>query len=395
MHSQALHRKPRFKIEPLSLPNAMPPAPPQAPGVAPPLRSAEPPERLAAEEPSVVRKLWPVALLLLIAVLVWVFRRRMAFDPHTFAQQLHQLSLIHILLALAAIAVSFILRGTRWAILLGPVRRSNTWELLPSQAIGFTAVALFGRVADLARPYLVARRLNTPVATQLAVYSIERAFDLAAAAILFSVTLAFAPRNMPHHETFTRAGVISLAATLLLAAFAAGLRFAGDHLARPVARLLGPLSPKLAATADARLHDFREGFRTIASFPQFLAALAVSLVMWLGIALCYLESAHAFQASPSLTGITFTGVMLLMATSMGASLLQLPILGWFTQIAVLAAAFRAFFGVPVEVASACGTVTLLTTTLSIMPVGLIASRIQGIGLRDATRSDAKDSVQPA
>ena len=30
--------------------------------------------------------------------------------------------------------------------------------------------------------------------------------------------------------------------------------------------------------------------------------------------------------------------MLLMATSMGASLLQLPIVGWFTQIAALGAA---------------------------------------------------------
>ncbi len=342
---------------------------------------------LAAEEPSAIRKLWPLAVLLVIALLLWAFRHRIAFDPHTFAQQLHGLSPLYLVLALACIAVSFTLRGTRWAILLAPVRRSSTLQLLPSQAIGFTAVALFGRVADLARPYLVARRLNTPVATQLAVYSIERAFDLAAAAILFSVTLAFAPRNLPHHEAFTKAGIVSLAATIFLAVFATTIRFAGDRLAHLAARLVRPLSPKLAETVAARLLDFREGFQTIASFPQFLAALAVSLVMWLGIALCYLFSAHAFQASPTLTGITFTGVMLLMATSMGASLLQLPILGWFTQIAVLATAFHAFFGVPVETASACGTVALLTTTLSIIPVGLVCARVTGIGLRDAARAN--------
>ena len=288
--------------------------------------------------------------------------------------------------ALLAIAVGYVLRATRWAVLLAPVRRTSTAQLLPSQLIGFTAVALFGRVADLARPYLVARRLHTPVATQLAVYSIERAFDLAAAAILFSVTLAFAPANMPHHDAFARAGVLSLAATLLLAAFAATIRFAGAQLAATVSRLLAPLSPRFASTLSLRLLDFREGFHTIATVGQFLGALAISLVMWLCIALTYLQSARAFQASPILGSMSFTGIMLLLATSLGASLLQLPVLGWFTQIAVIAAAYRGFYGVPVETASACGTLTLLTTSLSIIPVGLVASRLQGIRLRDATQT---------
>lgn len=342
--------------------------------------------RAAASEPSLIRRLWPLAVLLLVGVLLYLFRHRIPFDAHAFARQLRLVSPVSILLALLAIYIGFVLRATRWAILLAPVRRSSTQQLLPSQLIGFTAVALFGRVADLARPYLVARRLQTPVATQLAVYSIERAFDLAAAAILFSVTLAFAPRNMPHHEAFARAGAVSLAATLFLAVFAVTIRFAGEQLASACARLLRPLSAKLADTVAARLLDFREGFGTITSLRQFAGALAVSLVIWTGIALTYLESARAFKASPVLGSMSFTGIMLLLATSLGASLLQLPILGWFTQIAVLAAAYRGFYGVPVETASACGTVSLLTTSLSIIPAGLLAARLGGVSLRDATRS---------
>ncbi len=347
----------------------------------------------AAEEPSAIRKLWPAAVLVVLGVLLWAFRHRIAFDPHAFAQQIRVVSPGNVALALVAIYIGFVLRATRWAILLAPVRKSSTAQLLPSQLIGFTAVALFGRVADLARPYLVARRLGTPVATQLAVYSIERAFDLAAAAILFSVTLAFAPRNMPHHEAFTKAGVISLGATVFLAAFAATIRFAGDHLASLAARMVRPLSAKVAEIVAGRILDFREGFRTIASFPQFFAALAVSLLIWLGIALTYLESARAFTASPILGSMTFTGVMLLMATSLGASLLQLPILGWFTQIAALAAAYHEFYGVPLETASACGALSLLTTSLSIIPAGLIASRVQGVSLREASRSVEAEAPQ--
>lgn len=340
----------------------------------------------AVKEPSLVRKLWPLAVLVLLAALVWVFRSRIAFDPHAFARQLRLVSPGNVLLALVAIYIGYVLRATRWAILLAPVRRSSTMQLLPSQLIGFTAFAIFGRVADLTRPYLVARRLGTPVATQLAVYSIERAFDLAAAAILFSVTLAFAPRDMPHHEAFTRAGLVSLAATLFLVAFAAAIRFAGTQLARLAQLVFRPLSSRLADTVAARVLDFREGFRTVNSFAQFAAALGVSLVIWLGIAFCYLESARAFRASPILANMTFTGIMLLLATSLGASLFQLPVLGWFTQIAALAAAYRGFYGVPVETASACGALSLLTTSLSIIPVGLIASRLGGVSLREATRT---------
>ena len=241
-------------------------------------------------------------------------------------------------------------------------------------------------MADLARPYLVARRLGTPVATQLAVYSIERAFDLAAAAILFSVTLAFAPRGTAHHEAFTKAGLISLGATLFLAAFAVTIRFGGDRLASLAAKVLRPVSAKASDMAAARILDFREGFRTIASLSQFLSALAVSLVMWLGIAVTYLESARAFTASPILGSMTFTSIMLLLAASLGASLLQLPILGWFTQIAALATAYHGVYGVPLETASACGAVSLLTTSLSVIPAGLIAARVQGVSLREASRS---------
>ncbi len=348
--------------------------------------TVDPAVALAADEPSMARRLWPFAVLILVAVPLWAFRHRITFDPHALVQQLRSVSALSVLLALLAIALGYVLRATRWAILLAPVQKTSTGDLLASQLIGFTAVALFGRVADLARPYLVARKLGTSLATQLAVYSIERAFDLAAAAILFSVTLAFAPRGMPHHEAFTRAGLLSLAATLVLAGFALAIRLAGEWLARIAERSLGRFSSRLAQTVSARLLDFREGFRTIASLGQFFAALAVSLVMWLAIALTYLESARAFKASSILASMSFTGIMLLLATSLGASLLQLPVLGWFTQIAATAAAYRGFYGVPVETASACGALTLLTTSLSIIPAGLIASRMQGIRLREATRS---------
>src|ERR1700721_254559 len=173
-----------------------------------------------------------LALLVLILLLAGALAaHRITFNWYSLSVQLHFVDWTNVAVGVACIYAGFWLRAIRWAVLLGPQKKVAATALVAPQFIGFTAVALFGRLADLTRPYLLARRTALPVATQIAVYSVERIFDLAAAAILFSVTLAFSPRDLPHHEAFARAGIISLAATLGLAAFALTIRFAGDRIA--------------------------------------------------------------------------------------------------------------------------------------------------------------------
>jgi glycosyltransferase 2 family protein len=333
------------------------------------------------------RTMIPVVLVLLVLI-IWLVRGHASFDWRSLGHQLRSVSPILILIAFACTYLGYVLRAWRWSVLLKPLHKTTTLQMVPSQFIGFTIVALFGRFADLGRPYLIARRLKTPVATQLAVYSIERAFDLASAAIIFSVTLAFAPRNMPHHEAFARAGTVSLAATLFLAVFAIALRLAGDHIARIVASLLRPISETFSQAASARILEFSQGLRIISTFAEFFSALAISLGMWLLIAFMYLEAVHAFRATPSLANLSFAGTMLLLATGLGGSLIQLPILGWFTQIAVLAAALHGFFNVPLEAATACGAVLLVVANLAIIPGGFIAAHFEGISLREAATAPA-------
>jgi uncharacterized membrane protein YbhN (UPF0104 family) len=333
------------------------------------------------------RTMIPVALVLLVLVF-WLARSHASFDWRSLGHQLRSVSPVLILVAFACTYLGYWLRAWRWAVLLAPLHKTTTLQMLPSQLIGFTIVALFGRFADLGRPYLIARRLKTPVATQLAVYSIERAFDLASAAIIFSVTLAFAPHNMPHHEAFARAGAVSLAATLFLAVFALSLRFAGNQVARVVARLLRPISETFAHSASERVLEFSQGLRIVSTLGEFLSALAISVGMWLVIAIMYLEAVHAFRATPSLANLSFAATMLLLATGLGGSLIQLPILGWFTQIAVLAAALHGFFNVPLETATACGAVLLVVANLAVIPGGFLAAQLEGITLREAATTPA-------
>ena len=107
----------------------------------------------------------------------------------------------------------------------------------------------------------------------------------------------------------------------------------------------------------------------------------LSLAMWGMIGFAYVQTAHAFVNTPELAGVTFSQTMLLMAASIGGSLLQLPIIGWFTQIAITAAAMRTFYGAPIEAATACGAMLLVVTFLCIIPAGLIYSRVEHVSLK--------------
>lgn len=324
------------------------------------------------------------AVIALIAAYLW--HKRGSFDWRALGPQLRSVSVWMVLAGIAIIYVCYWLRAMRWSVLLKTLRPAPTSEVFPAQLIGFTAVALFGRLADLARPYIIARQLKTPVATQLAVYSVERAFDLGAAAILFSVTLAFAASGLPHHEAFARAGILSSLATLFVVVFAVALRLRGHRVAALAGGLVGKFSPKFGEVAEARLMDLQSGFQTLATFGEFAAALTLSLVMWAMVAGAYMICARAFRSSPSLLHFGVAATMLLMATSIGGSIFQLPIVGWFTQIAVLAAALHGFFDVPLETATACAAIMFLVTYLAVIPGGVVFARLRGLSLRGAAHS---------
>ena len=321
------------------------------------------------------------ALVVLFGSLIaYLVHRGVSFDFHTFLQQLRLIDPLHACAAILLIYVGYFARAYRWSIFLRAHRRVPAMSLVAPQFIGFAGVAIFGRIADLSRPYLIARKTKLPLSLQVAVYTIERMFDLGAAALIFSSALAFTPRDLPHHEVFVRVGVFSLAGTLFLAAFAVVIRVAGVRVAAATGRLLSRISPAVGESAQTKVLAFREGLNALDSIGSFAATALLSLLLWFLIALAYVETVHAFVHEPTLAHLTFSRTMLLMGASIGGSLLQLPILGWFTQIATTAAAMHAFYGTPLEPATACGALLLIVTFLSIIPAGLILARVDRVRL---------------
>ncbi len=323
-----------------------------------------------------------LALVVILAVVVFANRGRIHFDWGVFWLELRHIAWLHIAAGVALIYSTYWLRATRWSVFLSATKKVSPFALLGPQFIGFTAVALFGRLADVIRPALVAKKVDLPVSTQLAVYTIERMFDLGAAAIIFSSALLFVPRDLPHHEVFLHTGIFSLAGTAAIALFAVVLRVAGEAVARTAHALLHPLSAPIAESVAGKVRGFRDGLNAISSAQDFVLVTLLSLAMWALIGLAYVQTLHAFATTPQLATLPFSRTMLLMGASIGGSLLQLPIIGWFTQIAVTAAAMNAFYGAPIEAATACGALLLFVTFLSIIPAGLIAARLNHVSLRN-------------
>jgi uncharacterized protein (TIRG00374 family) len=322
-----------------------------------------------------------VVLAALAALLAWG-HDKIHFDFGVFASQLKLADWSKIGIAFACIYVCYGFRAARWALLLRHIKKVPLFSLLSTQVIGFTAVALIGRIADPVRPYLVSRKTGLPLSNQFAVYIVERLFDFASMALIFSSVILLAPTgSLPHPEIIRKAAYGLLASTFAGALFLVAVRLAGGVVATILQDLFSVISKSLGHAIADKIRSFRSGLDTLRSFSDFAIASSLSLTMWGLITLAYLEITTAFVASPELKNLTLAKCILLMASGMAASGFQLPILGWFTQIGIVAAAMSGFFGVAAEPATACSATLLAVSFLSIAPVGLIWARFEHVNLR--------------
>ncbi|MDR3727182.1 MAG: lysylphosphatidylglycerol synthase transmembrane domain-containing protein [Terracidiphilus sp.] len=325
-----------------------------------------------------------VVLVALVALVVWG-RDKIHFDFAVFRSQLAMANWGKIAFGAGCIYLAYLFRSVRWALLLRHNKKVPLLTLMGTQVIGFTAVALIGRIADPVRPYLVAKKTGLPLSNQFAVYIVERLFDAGAMALIFCAAILLTPAGaMPHPELVRKTAYWGLLLTVLGALFLVAVRMAGGWMATFLEDALGLLSKKLGHAIGNKIRAFRTGLDTMRSFSDFASVISLSLGMWVLIALSYLETCQAFVASPELASMTPAKCVLLMVVSGGASVFQLPVLGWFTQIGFVTAALSKFFGAAWEPATACAAMLLVVTFLCIIPVGLIWAQFEHVSLRKIT-----------
>ena len=308
--------------------------------------------------------------------------REVHFDFATFSSQLAHVDWRDIVAAILCIYVGYFFRAARWAMLMRHNQRVPLFSLAGVQIIGFTGVALLGRFADLTRPYLVSRKTGAPLTGQIATYVVERIFDAGAMAVFITgAALLIPPGTLPHPEAVEGVKRAFLIGTGCGGGFLVAIRVAGNQVARFFEITFGLISKKLGHAVGHKLLVFHEGLDTIRSFSDFAISALISLAMWFLILLAYVETAHAFTPDPKLAHMSIAESMVILACSGGASFVQLPIFGWFTQIGLVGEAIHGFFGVAREAAWACSTMLLVDTFLSVVPVGLVWAQFTHVNLR--------------
>ena len=319
----------------------------------------------------------------LVALVIWG-RDRIHFDFGVFRSQLALADWRRIGLGFACIYLAYAFRSVRWAQLLKHNKKVPPFSLLGTQVIGFTAIALLGRVADPVRPYLVAKKTGLTLSSQLAVYIVERLFDAGSMALIFSSVILmpawFGKRALCltlkcEESRLSGADHSPLRARFFWLPCAWRAESSHHFLKEPSA------SSQSLGRRGEKIRAFRTGLNTLRTPADFAIAMAVSLSMWGLITMAYLEITTAFVANPQLAQMTPAKCMVLMASSIAVSGFQLPVLGWFTQIGAVAAALSGFFGVAAEPATACSATLLLVGFLGIAPIGLIWARFEHVSLR--------------
>jgi glycosyltransferase 2 family protein len=180
----------------------------------------------------------------------------------------------------AILLLIHVLRTVRWALLLEPLGPVPLARVNAASAVGFMALVLLPfRLGELARPVLVAdRRLRASAA--LSTIFVERIIDGLFTGVLLVVTLLFLPDGTPGVRFLRAAGFAvsaifaGLLAFLVLAARSRALAL------RVVARVLGPIGPRLAERAASILDAFIHGLKQVPSRPKLAAVFLLTAGYW-------------------------------------------------------------------------------------------------------------------
>src|SRR6201993_5121794 len=222
----------------------------------------------------------------ILAILVYLqYRHWRTFDWGTFWSQTHRIKKWHVFHGVVLIYLAYVVRAVRWKIFLKPVRsQTKVSELVSPTLVGFTGLALLGRAGEFIRPYLIARRTGLSFSSQLAVWAVERIFDIGAFAflILLAIFLPSSLPSIPHPEYYARfleAGFLLIALVVITTVLALVVRRKGEAAAQWVEQRFSHLSSNFGHRLGEKVREFGMGLNTIHGVMEMVWLSAVSMGM--------------------------------------------------------------------------------------------------------------------
>ncbi len=234
-----------------------------------------------------------IILIVLTLFIFWFFGRNLNWVEvrHSLAKA----NATYLIVSVMIICLGYLLRAVRWQVLLAPITESSLKELFATTTVGFAAIFLIGRAAEIVRPmWLPMRDRRVRPSAALVTLGLERIFDLAALTCFFAVNLLFFTPPVGREADFE---LVEIVGWLMLAGAIGGLgalviyqrisdrvinwttrfidrRWIPGRLQRIVISILKQLTSALAI-----LRDWKDIFWVV--FWTFLLWLTISIPTWL------------------------------------------------------------------------------------------------------------------
>jgi uncharacterized protein (TIRG00374 family) len=325
-----------------------------------------------------------IALCLLIYLQIRSWKK---FDWAMFWSRTEHVDWLDIFYGLALTYLAYVLRAVRWAIFLKPVRKTTTMRLLAPQFVGFAALALLGRAGEMIRPYIIAKKERLTFTSQVAVWGVERIFDMGAFAVLLALSFLSPDLRLLHfYRQLREAAFVLMGLIVVLVVGIVIVRRSGDRVAQFFHDRFVGFAPKLAHHLREKILSFSHGLETIQDFSSAMQLVGVSFFMWILIAFAYYAVTHAYPGQ--LRALTLPHEVVLMGSSMVGSMLQLPAVGGGSQLATISM-LSAGFGIEHELAVSCGMMLWAITFMSVIPAGLAIARREHVSIRAVAEAEEK------
>jgi uncharacterized protein (TIRG00374 family) len=299
-----------------------------------------------------------------LAGLGWFVHAQLAARSFDWNLATGTLRLLHwqwLALSLVPLFASYYGRALRWAVFLRPLKaHPSIMNLLGATVIGFSAITLFGRPGEFVRPYLIARKEQVPLPSQLAAWVLERMFDLLMALAVFGFALTRIQTASVHvgkELAWVLAnggrvvGILSGAVLVMLVA----MRHFAEPLRRWLIRVLRFLPERHFLKLERLVTAFVQGVESTRSDGALFLIFLYSVVEWALIAGCFWCVAKSYAG---VINLTFVDVLIFMGFVAFGSTVQIPGIGGGVQVVAILVLTK-LFGVPFELAASLAQLNLI------------------------------------
>ncbi|MDZ7638193.1 MAG: lysylphosphatidylglycerol synthase transmembrane domain-containing protein [Bryobacterales bacterium] len=358
-------------------------------GSAPGLQAHTPGLTAPPPTPAGIRHHWGKALLAIvsilatIAVLWFLARQNRGFSLEQFASVFSGMHLGWFAFALALCLAAYIVRGLRWASFVAPYApHPSLVDIVANTFIGFAAVVIIGRPAELLRPYLLARQLGVSFPSQVGAWMLERIYDLLsilalAGWALLTIDAASLPPESPIGNAIHTGGGIVFGASVAALGVLLAFTFAVETASQRLRDALAFLPQHRRETVYGLIETFSSALGVSRHPAILLRVISWTLLHW---AVVGLATWAIFQSFSSSAHLSLSEAFRFLAILALASAIPIPFLvGGFYLVSL--ALLTEWLRLPLEDSSGITLVTWVLQMGIAIPIGALAALRSGLNWR--------------